>query len=99
MSVFRVLIGGMLKIFRPIATRLRLCAHSVIAQVVHYVHSRHVISRLWPELEMTGERIEEISTHIADFSLAYLREIAPREIAPREIAFCPGTTKRREKKT
>lgn len=53
--------------------KTRLCAHSVIAQVVHYVHSRHVISRLWPELEMTSERISEISTHIADFSLAYLR--------------------------
>ncbi len=53
--------------------KTRLCAHSVIAQVVHYVHSRHVISRLWPELDLTAERISEISTHIADFSLAYLR--------------------------
>ena len=73
---FRVLIGGMLHL-PPDHDKTRLCAHSVIAQVVHYVHSRHVISRLWPELEMTGERIEEISTHIADFSLAYLREMAP----------------------
>lgn len=53
--------------------KTRLCAHSVIAQTVHYAHSRHVNSRLWPELEMTSERISEISTHIADFSLAYLR--------------------------
>ena len=73
---FRVLIGGMLHL-PPDHDQTRLCAHSVIAQVVHYVHSRHVISRLWPELEMTAERIEEIATHIADFSLAYLREIAP----------------------
>jgi hypothetical protein len=50
------------------------------------VHSRHVISRLWPELEMTAERIEEIAAHITDFSLAYLREIAPEpEQTPEQI--------------
>src|SRR5580658_7622033 len=71
---FRELIGGMLHL-PPDHDKTRLCAHSVIAQVVHYVHSRHVNARLWPELEMTAERIEEISTHIADFSLAYLRQM------------------------
>jgi AcrR family transcriptional regulator len=88
---FRVTIGAILHL-SPDHDKTRLCAHSVIAQVVHYVHSRHVISRLWPELEMTSERIEEISTHIADFSLAYLREIAP---APERPA---ARTKKRKKK-
>jgi AcrR family transcriptional regulator len=70
---FLELIGTLLKL--PVDhDKTRLCTHSVIAQVVHYVHSRHVVSRLWPELEMTPERIIEIATHIADFSLAYLRE-------------------------
>jgi len=70
---FRALIGEMLGL--PSGhDKTRLCAHSVIAQVVHYVHSRHVNSQLWPELELTAERVVEISDHIADFSLAYLRE-------------------------
>jgi TetR/AcrR family transcriptional regulator, regulator of cefoperazone and chloramphenicol sensitivity len=89
---FRVLIGAILHL-PPDHDKTRLCAHSVIAQVVHYVHSRHVISRLWPELEMTADRIEEISTHIADFSLAYLREIAP---APAQTV--AAQTKKRKKK-
>lgn len=70
---FRAIIGGMLGL--PLDDdKVRLCAHSVIAQIVHYVHSRHVISQLWPQLELNPERVAEISTHIADFSLAYLRE-------------------------
>ena len=54
--------------------KTRLCAHSVISQIVHYARARHVIARLWPELELTGSRIEQIATHIADFSLAYLHQ-------------------------
>jgi AcrR family transcriptional regulator len=80
---FCVLIGEILHL-APDDDKTRLCAQSVIAQVVHYVHSRHVISRLWPELEMTAERIEEIAAHIADFSLAYLREIAPTPDRPKK---------------
>jgi TetR/AcrR family transcriptional regulator, regulator of cefoperazone and chloramphenicol sensitivity len=68
---FRVLIGDMLDLPTD-DDKTRLCAHSIIAQVVHYVHARHVISQLWPALELTPERIAEISGHIADFSLAYL---------------------------
>ncbi len=82
---FRELIGAMLGL-PPDHDKTRLCAHSVIAQVVHYVHSRHVNSRLWPDLELTTERIAGISAHIADFSLAYLREAgvkAPKVKAPR----------------
>jgi len=70
------LIGAMLKL-PPDHDKTRLCAHSVLAQVVHYSHGRRVISQLWPELELTPQRVAQISTHIADFSLAYLREIAP----------------------
>ncbi len=88
---FRVLIGSMLHLPAD-HDKTRLCTHSVIAQVVHYVHSRHVISRLWPELEMTAERIEEIAAHIADFSLAYLGAIAPAPERP------PARTKKRKTK-
>jgi AcrR family transcriptional regulator len=76
------LIGAMLQL-PPDHDKTRLCAHSIIAQVVHYSHARQVISQLWPELELTAERIAQIATHIADFSLAYLREIAPGPTASR----------------
>ena len=32
------------------ATLTRLCAHSIIAQMVHHIHSRPVIKLLWPEV-------------------------------------------------
>jgi AcrR family transcriptional regulator len=73
---FRELIGGMLDL-TPDHDQVRLSTHSVIAQVVHYAHARHVVSRIWPELELNPERIAQIATHIADFSLAGLRQIAP----------------------
>jgi TetR/AcrR family transcriptional regulator, regulator of cefoperazone and chloramphenicol sensitivity len=70
---FRTIIAGMIGL-PPDHDKTRLCAHSVISQIVHYVHGKHVISQLWPDLRMTPERIDEIAAHIADFSLAYLRE-------------------------
>jgi AcrR family transcriptional regulator len=73
---FRELVGKMLHL-APDHDQVRLSTHSVIAQVVHYAHGRHVISRVWPELELNPERIEQIATHIADFSLAGLRQITP----------------------
>jgi AcrR family transcriptional regulator len=56
----------------------RLCAHSVIGQVVHWAHARPVISRVWPELEMTEARLTQIARHITDFSLAGLRSLAEK---------------------
>jgi TetR/AcrR family transcriptional regulator, regulator of cefoperazone and chloramphenicol sensitivity len=73
----RELIGAILRLPRNHETT-RLCTHSVIGQVAHYAHSRVVLARLWPELEMTPERLEQIANHIADFSLAYLRDSGPR---------------------
>ena len=71
----RELIGAMLEL-PPDHEKTRLCAHSIIGQAVHYSHGRRVISQLWPELVLTPERISQIAAHVADFSLAYLREIA-----------------------
>jgi AcrR family transcriptional regulator len=51
----------------------RLCAHSVIGQVLHYVHARPVIACLWPDLQFTPERVNQIADHITDFSLCALR--------------------------
>ena len=61
---------------RPDHDRVRLCAHSIVGQVVHYVHAVPVISRVWPELQFTSERIEQIADHIAEFSLCSLHALA-----------------------
>ena len=74
---FRELIGFMLDL-PPDHDKVRLSTHSVIAQVVHYAHGRHVNSRVWPELELHPARIEQIATHIAEFSLAGLGRPAPQ---------------------
>jgi TetR/AcrR family transcriptional regulator, regulator of cefoperazone and chloramphenicol sensitivity len=66
---FRELIGFMLAL-PPDHDRVRLATHSVISQVVHYAHARHIVSRVWPDLELNPERIEQIAAHISEFSLA-----------------------------
>ena len=59
--------------------KVRLCAHSIIGQVVHYVNAMPVISRVWPGLDLTPERIEEIAGHITDFSICALRAVAANQ--------------------
>jgi len=73
---FRHLIGFMLAL-PPDHDKVRLSTHSVISQTVHYAHARHIVSRVWPELELNPERMEQIAAHIAEFSLAGIRGIAP----------------------
>jgi AcrR family transcriptional regulator len=73
---FRGLIGALLRLPAD-HDETRLCTHSVIAQIVHYAHSRHVNSQLWPELKLTPARIAQVARHIADFSLAYIHAAAP----------------------
>jgi AcrR family transcriptional regulator len=69
---FRELIGCMIEL--PVDhDRVRLSTHSVISQVVHYKHAGRIVSRVWPELELNPERIEQIAAHITDFSLAGLQ--------------------------
>jgi len=57
----------------------RFSAHSVVGQVVHYAHAGPVIRLLWPELNMTPERLNEIAGHIADFSLAALKNLKKKD--------------------
>jgi TetR/AcrR family transcriptional regulator, regulator of cefoperazone and chloramphenicol sensitivity len=51
----------------------RLCAVSIVGQILHYKHGRPILSRLWPELKMKPQQMEQIANHIAEFSLAYLK--------------------------
>ncbi len=73
----RALVGKIIGLDRDHALT-RLCTHSIIGQVVHYAHEAPVLAQLWPELKMTSEQIEQISDHISEFSLAYLRKIRSR---------------------
>jgi len=57
----------------------RLCAHSVIGQVVHYAHAREVIARIWPDLKMTKGRLDQIAQHITEFSLSSLHAFANKK--------------------
>jgi TetR/AcrR family transcriptional regulator, regulator of cefoperazone and chloramphenicol sensitivity len=56
--------------------RTRLCTHSVIGQIIFYVVARPGLARLWPDLKMTPRQMDQIADHIADFSLAYLHQVA-----------------------
>lgn len=69
-----VLLGQFLNL-PPDDAKTRLCAQSIIGQLIHYAHHSPVIARLWPELKMTPEQQEVVANHVADFSLSYLRSL------------------------
>jgi AcrR family transcriptional regulator len=96
---FRELIGILIDLPAD-HDKVRLSTHSVIAQVVHYVHARHVVSRVWPELELTPERIAQVAAHIADFSLAGLGGIEKSEVVsePRAQASDPDNSAKSSKR-
>jgi hypothetical protein len=56
--------------------RVWRCATSIIGQCLFYHHARPVIQRLDPEQTYTPEAIEQLVDHIAQFSLAALRQFA-----------------------
>lgn len=55
--------------------KVRMCAHSIIGQCLHYKHAEHVLGFLWPDLWNAPGRLEKIADHIAQFSLSALQEI------------------------
>lgn len=67
----RTAVGRVLQL-PPDHVKTHLCAHSIIGQIAHYAHARPVLSRLWPEMQLSPEQIGMVADHIADFSLAYL---------------------------
>jgi len=67
------LVGGIMG-RRPHDEKTRLCVHSVMGQMIVYALARPFLVRLWPELKMTPAQLDRIADHIADFSLAYLRQ-------------------------
>jgi len=67
------LVGGIIG-RRPHDEKTRLCVHSVMGQMIVYALARPFLVRLWPELKMTPAQLDRIADHIADFSLAYLKQ-------------------------
>jgi AcrR family transcriptional regulator len=67
------LIGGMIGL-PPNDDNTRLCAISVVGQVLAYVLPGPLVTEIWPELKMNPEQVERIADHIADFSLSYLQD-------------------------
>lgn len=62
----------------------RLCNNSIIGQVLFYTFSQPVLSRLQPDLKLTPEQLDRIAAHIAEFSLASLKEMARHREKPAE---------------
>lgn len=77
------LVGGMIGL--PARDEnTRLCAISVVGQVLAFVLPGPLLSEIWPELRMTPDQVERIADHIADFSLSYLVDFRSKHgtIAP-----------------
>jgi AcrR family transcriptional regulator len=53
----------------------RLSVNSIVGQILFYMFSQPVLSRLQPELKLTPEQLDRIADHIAEFSLAYLKKV------------------------
>ena len=67
------LIGRMIGL-PPNDDNTRLCAISVVGQVLAYVLPGPLLIEIWPGLKMTPEQVERIADHIADFSISYLQD-------------------------
>jgi AcrR family transcriptional regulator len=74
------LIGGMIGL--PSSDdRTRLCALSVMGQILVYKFATPLIAGVWPELKLTPAQVERIAEHIADFSLSYIQNFHSRASA------------------
>ncbi|MDB6017946.1 MAG: transcriptional regulator, TetR family [Pedosphaera sp.] len=54
---------------------LRLCAMSVVSQVLFYHHCRPVVRRLYPDLKFGSVELEQLAEHITQFSLAAIKQL------------------------
>jgi len=88
------LIGGMIG-RPPDDDKTRLCAISVMGQILAYVFAVPLLAGVWPDLKMVPEQVDRIADHIADFSLAYIRQCRSETLATGPHA--PRTTKPRQR--
>jgi TetR/AcrR family transcriptional regulator, regulator of cefoperazone and chloramphenicol sensitivity len=69
----------------------RLCAMSVVSQVLFYHHCRPVVNRMFPAMKFDADGIERLAAHITQFSLAAIHELAA---PPRVRAESAGSSKK-----
>jgi TetR/AcrR family transcriptional regulator, regulator of cefoperazone and chloramphenicol sensitivity len=73
---FRTLVGKLIG-RGPNDPRTRMCVHSIVGQIVHYMQAGPMIARLWPDLDLSDEKQRRaIADHIVMFSLAGIENIA-----------------------
>jgi TetR/AcrR family transcriptional regulator, regulator of cefoperazone and chloramphenicol sensitivity len=60
------------------AMETRLAAHSIVAQILNYMHSRTVIEVLWPNWKLDAKTRAAVVDHVVAFSLGGLRATTPR---------------------
>jgi AcrR family transcriptional regulator len=56
-----------------------LCGMSVVSQCVFYHHCRPVVSRLSPKQKFLRKDIENLAEHIAEFSLAAIKQLSTKK--------------------
>lgn len=76
------LIGGMIGLPAD-DDKTRLCAISILGQILVYIFASPLLAGVWPDLKMTPDQVERIADHIADFSLAYIRSFRSNHPATR----------------
>ncbi len=76
-----MVIGGMIGL-PPDNDKTRMCALSVMGQILAYVFATPLLAGVWPELKMTPDQVDRIADHIADFSLSYIQNYRSSTSAP-----------------
>jgi AcrR family transcriptional regulator len=61
--------------------KTRLCAVSIMGQMIVYDFADPLLKSVWPELKMTPEQVDRIADHIADFSLTYIQNFRSKTSA------------------
>jgi len=74
------LIGGMIGLPAEDEST-RLCAISLLGQIMVYALAGPLVNAIWPEFEMTPVQVERIADHIADFSLSYIKTFHSKDSA------------------
>jgi AcrR family transcriptional regulator len=88
----RLLIGIVARLTAgsPRSLSTRLAAHSIMAQVVHYLHARPVIKILWPKWRLNAAARRQIVDHVSDFCLAGLKDMARVQRDRKRLRTKPG---------
>jgi len=74
------LIGGMIGLPAEDEST-RLCAISLLGQIMVYALAGPLVTAIWPEFESSPEQVERIADHIADFSLSYVQNFRSKNSA------------------